>query len=79
MKQKDIILIIVVVFVSAITSFFLSNMLFTSKEKRSVEVEKVSVITKDFSEVDKRYFNKKSLNPTQIIQIGENSNSGNAD
>ncbi len=74
MKQKDIALIILVVGLSAIVSFFVSNKLFTAPEDLSTKVEVVEPITDEFPEPDKRYYNSKSINPTQEIVIGEDKN-----
>jgi hypothetical protein len=74
MKQKDIILIIILVFISGIVSFFVSNALFASPKNREQQVEKVDVITSDFPTPDSKYFNNNSLDPTQTIKIGDSSN-----
>jgi ABC-type maltose transport system permease subunit len=74
MKQKDIAVIIVVVFVSGVLSFFLSRLLFTSPKNRQQKVEVVNVITSDFPTPDAQYFNKDSVNPTTLIQIGDSNN-----
>jgi len=74
MKQKDIAMIIVVVFVSGVVSFFVSNMLFASPKNRQQKVEVVNVITSDFPTPDSKYFNKDSVNPTELIQIGNSNN-----
>lgn len=74
MKQKDIALIILVSFVSAIASFFISNALFTSPRNRQQQVEVVEKITADFPDPDPKYFNTNAINPTQLIEIGEDPN-----
>ncbi|MES2971659.1 MAG: hypothetical protein V4702_05030 [Patescibacteria group bacterium] len=74
MKQKDIILIIVVVFISGVLSLVLSNMLISSPKNRQEKVEVVEAISSDFTQPDKKYFNANSIDPTQIIRIGENNN-----
>lgn len=74
MKQKDIALILVVSFISATLSFFLSNALLASPEDRQQEVGIVDPITADFPEPPKKYFNEKAENPTQLIQIGDTNN-----
>jgi hypothetical protein len=74
MKQKDLPLIILVVGISAIFSFILSNLLISSPKNRKEKVEVVSPITSDFKEPDKQYFNANSVDPTQLIQIGDNNN-----
>ncbi len=74
MKQKDIAVIIVVVAVAAFASFFLSRMLFQSGDKREQKYEVVDVITTEFNLPSTDYFNDKSINPTQLIRIGDNNN-----
>lgn len=74
MKQKDIAIIVVVVFVSGILSYFISNAVFASPDKLQTEVEVVEPITADFPEPDTRYFSPNSINPTQTITIGDGQN-----
>lgn len=74
MKQKDIVLIAGVVFFSGLISYFLSNLLFASPSDRSQKVEVVEPISAEFTLPDSRYFNSESVNPTQQIQIQDNSN-----
>lgn len=75
MKRNDIVLIIVVVVVSIVFSLLLSNFIFNSSKSRQQQVEVVEAITSDFKQPDERYFNVYSINPTQIIRIGDNPNS----
>lgn len=73
MKEKDIALIIMVVFVSAIVAFVVSGMVFgTSKNSKTAEV--VQPISSDFKTPDSKYFNNSSINPTKTITIGNNTN-----
>lgn len=74
MKQKDIALIIIVVFFSAVLSLVLSNMLFSSPAKRHQEVEVVQPISADFPNPDEHYFNKDAFDPTKTITIGQSAN-----
>lgn len=74
MKQKDFILVAVVVFISGMASFFLSSKLFSAPKNRQQEVEVVEKISSDFPKPDSRYFNTNALDPTQNITIGENQN-----
>lgn len=73
MKQKDIVLIIVIVFVAAILSFFASGFLFGSDQKEQ-QAEKVDTIGTEFPQPDKKYFNEESINPAQSIEVGDNDN-----
>lgn len=74
MKQKDIAVIIIVVFFSGIFSYFISNALFATPEDLKTKVEVVEPITADFDEPDSRYFNSESVNPTLNITIGDGQN-----
>ena len=74
MKQKDVILIIVIAFISAVLSLVLSNIIFTSPKNRHQTIQVVDAITSDFPTPDTKYFNANSIDPTQLIQIGNNNN-----
>lgn len=74
MKQKDIAVIVAVGIFSAVLSVLLSNLLFGKPQNRQQEVEVVQAISPDFATPDSRYFNPSSIDPTQQIQIGNNSN-----
>jgi hypothetical protein len=74
MKQKDIALIVVIVFFSAVVSLFISKAIFASPKNRQQEVEVVQPITADFPDPDTRYFNEHSFDPTQQINIGQGTN-----
>ncbi len=74
MKQKDIFTIGFIIILSAIISLFVSNLLFASPKNRKQKVEVVEKISSEFSTPDKKFFNKDAINPTQTIQIGDNSN-----
>ena len=74
MKQKTIMTIIVTSILSVIFAFVISNYLFRSPKNRQQKTEVVQKITTDFNAPDKTYFNAQSINPTQIIKIGDNNN-----
>lgn len=74
MKQKDVAMIIVIAFVSAIISLVVSRLLFTTPHNQQQQVEVVPAITANFPTPDSRYFNSNSIDPTQLIQIGNNNN-----
>lgn len=75
MKQKDIALIAIIVFISGIISLFVSKAIFVSPKNRHQQVEVVTPIKSDFPQPDERYVNTSSINPTQQITIGQNANS----
>jgi hypothetical protein len=74
MKQKDIALILVIVFISAVISLFVSKAIFAAPKSRQQQVEVVQPITSDFPKPDSRYFNSQASDPTQLITIGQNNN-----
>lgn len=74
MKQKDIALIVVVIFLSGIMSFFVSKTLFASPKDLQSQVEVVEPISAEFKQPDTRYFSKDSINPTKPIIIGDGQN-----
>lgn len=74
MKQKDIVLIVIIVFLSAIISLFVSKAIFAPPKNRQQSVEVVQPITADFPKPDSRYFNSSAFDPTQLITIGQNAN-----
>lgn len=74
MKQKDMAVIILVVVLSGVLSFIISNKLFAIPQDQQAEVEVIEPITADFTQPDTRYFNSKSFNPTESIKIGDDEN-----
>lgn len=74
MKQKDILVIVLAVFLGGLISYFISSALFAAKADLTANVEIVDPISAEFNEPDKRYFNEKSINPTQQIVIGGDTN-----
>lgn len=74
MKQKDILIIVLVAGVSALVSLFIANALFGGDKAYKLTAPTVSVITKDFKSFDEKYVNKTSLNVTKTITIGDSTN-----
>lgn len=74
MKQKDIVVILVAGFVAAVISIFVSQALFVPKKTKNLTAEKVNPISAQFNEPDKEVFNDTSIDPTQLIKIGDNNN-----
>ena len=69
-KSKDLYLVLVIIGITALLSFFISGAIFKPSKVKTV-VEVVVPITNDFPAPDTAYFNKNSLNPTQTITIGD--------
>ena len=74
MKQKDIALILAIAVCSAILSLIIGRLVFAAPKDRQQKVEVVDKISTEFTIPDSKYFNSKSINPTQLIKIGENVN-----
>jgi len=74
MKQKDLTLIIVIAFISAIVSFIVSTRLFVTPANRHQNVPVVDSINSTFTKPSSKYFNDKSIDPTQQVQISNNAN-----
>lgn len=73
MKQKDYLLIAIIVFFGAVVAFGITTF-FVGGEKAVQKVEIVEAISAKFPTPDKNYFNATSFNPTLIIDIAENKN-----
>lgn len=72
MKQKDLVLIIVIVFISSVISLVVSKTVFGgARAVQSAEV--VEPITDSFPAPNSKYFNGNSYDPTLIIKIGTSS------
>lgn len=74
MKQKDWALIIIVSFISGVVALVLSNLVISAPKNRQQKASIVEPITDEFKQPDGRFFNSQSIDPTQIIRIGDGSN-----
>lgn len=71
MKKKDLTLLAVIIIISAVLSFFISGLLIGSPETDPMEAEVVEAISSEFTAPDSRFFNEDSINPTQLIRVGD--------
>lgn len=74
MKQKDVALIIVIAFISAVISFVVSDKIFITPANRQQEVEVVDKIEPSFQTPEAKYFNSNSIDPTETPSIGVDNN-----
>ena len=74
MKQKDWALVLVMAFIGAVISVFVSHLLFSSPKNHNQTAEVVDPITASFSTPPTQYFNQNSINPTQNVQFGNGTN-----
>lgn len=73
--RKEILTIAVVAVFSAVISIVVSSLFITPSKNRSQKVETVESISTTFAQPSSDYFNRKSINPSQNIQIGTDPNS----
>lgn len=74
MKQKDIVVIILVAGITGIVSLVAANFLFGGEKAYKLMAPKVDSINATFNMPEQKYFNKESVNPTKDINIGETTN-----
>lgn len=74
MKQKDIALIIIVIFVGGVFSVIMTKTVFVSTTSKQQTAQKIEPISNEFKEADKTVFNQNAINPTKLIRIGDESN-----
>lgn len=74
MKQKDVALIIIIIAFSGIISLLISTKIFVTPSNRQQQVQTVDVIDSSFQKPSEKYFNKDSIDPVQLVQIGDNNN-----
>ena len=74
MKRKDLVVIISAAIFSSVLALIVSNLFISTDKNSNQEAEFVQPIVADFPQPDKAYFNKDSIDPTQLIRIGQSSN-----
>lgn len=74
MKRNDIALIILIVSVSAVVTYFIGKAIIGDSSAKQVTAEVVGPITANLTAPSKTIFNKDAINPTVVIQIGSPSN-----
>lgn len=73
MKQQDIAIVIIIVFIAAVASFIVSGKVFSTAGKK-LTAETVTPITSEFVVPDDTVLNTEAVNPTRRIEIGPNAN-----
>lgn len=73
MKQQDVAVLIVIIFVAGVGTFFAANA-FIKPEPQNTTAEVVEPINSDFPLPSTGVFNTESINPTVPIQIAPNTN-----
>ena len=74
MKRKDVALVLIIAFITGTISFVVSGSLFSNTAATHQQAAVVDVISPTFPLPSVQYFNSNSIDPTQLIQIGNNNN-----
>lgn len=74
MKKNDLAMIILIISVSLVSSFFVVRSMLGEPKNANVKVEVVESISADIDQPSSAVFNKNALNPTIVIQIGNPAN-----
>ena len=74
MKQKDIVIIIIVAGVSALVSLFLARTILSSESAYNLTAPTVSSVTSEFTQFNPKYVYPGAKNLTKDITIGGNTN-----
>lgn len=76
MKKNDIALLILIVSISLVFSYFIGKAVIGTPQQKPTKVEVAQPISATFPAPSSQIFNDQAINPTQNITIG-NSNSQN--
>ncbi len=74
MKKNDIALIVLIVSVSLVVTYFVVKAIVGDPKKQEVTAEVVEPITPNLTQPSNKIFNRDAINPTVVIQIGNPSN-----
>lgn len=74
MKKNDIALIILIVSISLVITYFAVKAILGDPKGQEVKAEVVEPITAQLTEPSNKIFNRDAINPTVVIQIGAPSN-----
>lgn len=74
MKKNDLALIVLIVSISLVVSYFVAKAVLGSPKSKQATAEVVEPITPDLVTPSNQIFNRDAINPTIVIQIGNSSN-----
>ena len=74
MKRNEVALLLVIVGLVVLTTFFLLNSFFSEAALREVSVKTTEAISSDIAKPDPTVFNKEAINPAVSITIGNQLN-----
>ena len=74
MKKNDIALIVLIVSISLVGTYFIAKAIIGEPKNSAVSAEVVEPISADIVQPSNKIFNKDAINPTVNIQIGNSAN-----
>lgn len=74
MRKNDIALIVLIVSVSLVATYFVARAIIGEPKNDLVQVEVVEPIAPDIVQPSPQIFNKDAINPTVNIEIGNSAN-----
>lgn len=74
MKKNDIALLVLVVSLTLVASYFILKAIIGDPSQNTQSVERVEPISAELPEPSKAIFNDQAIDPTVVIQIGNPSN-----
>ena len=74
MKKNDIALIILIVSISMVVTYFVAKAMIGDPKSKQVTAEVVEPITSELVPPSGKIFNRDAINPTVVIQIGNPAN-----
>jgi hypothetical protein len=74
MKKNDIALIVLIVSISLVITYFVAKAFIGNPQSKQVTAEVVEPIKPDLVDPSGKIFNRDAINPTIVIQIGNPSN-----
>lgn len=74
MKKNDIALIVLIVSVSLVATYFVAKAVIGEPQNQSAKAEVVEPISAELVQPQPKIFNKDAINPTVDIEIGDSSN-----
>lgn len=73
MKKSDIAMIILIISISVLVSYFVAKSVIGDVSSQSVKVKTTEVISADLADPSPSVFNKDAINPTVEVTIGGSS------
>lgn len=74
MKKTDLAMIILIASISVLVAYFVAKAILGDVNNETVQVKTTVPITSEVSEPDPTVFNKKAINPTVEVFVGDSDN-----